>query len=70
MIAQGDSVYLVADVIDTTGRLLTPSTTGRGTVVGWRGLQDAIVQWGSAGDYIYAEVPISDLRKYETRSHK
>jgi hypothetical protein len=70
VIQQGDDVYLVADALDVAGVLLTPDTTGRGVVVGWQGPYDAVVQWGHAGDYSYAVVPISDLRKYERRSRQ
>lgn len=68
MIQQGDSVFLVDDVLSTTGNVLTPQQTGRGVVVGWQGTYHAVVQWGGAGDYVYATVPLSSLRKYEVRS--
>jgi len=70
MIQQMDIVYILTDVLDTNGSVMQPETTGRGTVIGWIGFDTAIVQWGSAGEYRYAHVKISDLRKYETRSHK
>ena len=69
MISQGDDVYIVEDVLDHDGSVMSPDTTGRGTVVGFAGLVVAVVQWGIAGDYRYADVPFEKLKKYQ-RSHK
>ncbi len=72
MIGQGDSVYVHDDAWDTVrlGDATRADIAGRGIVVGWRGLYDAVVQWGDAGAYVYAIVPVRRLSKYEARSHK
>lgn len=65
MIQQGDSVYIREAAVGLGG---LPSTLG--VVIGWRGLDTAVVQWGTPGDYQYADVPVQALKKYEVRSHK
>lgn len=66
----GEPVYIIEDVIDHDGVLLAADKMGRGYVVGSKGLYTSVVQWGTAGDYRYADVPHASLRKYETRSSR
>lgn len=67
LLTNGDTVYIIDDIVDHDGVIHTPDQTGRGTIIGWRGLDRAVVLWGGAGDYWSADVPLASLRKYETR---